>query len=196
MSTNKVINVLPYLAIEERPNSYVPIDLTLLDITSNIDFENNLMTLEFIDSITMLFTEEEIRESIIRSNTVKQEYCSSPLTIIYKAKPLNIITKDNIANLNLINIINNCFKDKQEANKLLNKLNVVCKKYYDIDTVNSILNSIKQAIINGNVDSVISIFNRNIPYIGQREIVFYYYENKENKKEHDSQKLKRLKEEK
>lgn len=194
MSTNKVVNVLPYLAFEERPNSYIPIDLSLLEITAIINFKSNPMTLEFMDLITGSFTEEELRDSIKMSNIIKEEYYNSPFKVIYKGKPLDIITKDNFEKLNMAEVVNLCMKDKQEANKFWNKINSIAKKYFNSNEVERLLNNLKIALAKNDINQTMAIFN-TIPYIGQRELAFYYYNLKEQSKNIEQQKLQRAKEE-
>lgn len=138
MNKHKNFNGFPYLAIEERPNSFMPVALNSLDILNeikidgaNIDKLTNNCTLPQLDFLTSLFTKQEIIEAIIRSNTISVEINEDiPLIVMYDHHKLPILTKDDKAKLLDINtILDLVISNPQVANIYKNKFDVLFRKY-------------------------------------------------------------------
>lgn len=177
MSTNKDFNLIANLALEERPNSYIYIDLSLLDIMESYQFDANMLSLEAIDALLCDFSEDEIKNSIKSSNIVKEEYLEAPLVIIYKNRSLPVITKDNIDEIANVDIsINGCFHNKQDANKYINKFISVYRRYFpeNEEEINILQENLKRAFYDHQGGYIKATFNQ-LPYEGQRAMAFYYY---------------------
>ena len=194
MSSNKTQNQTPYLAIEERPNSFIAIDLNNLDIFTNGNSQVMYNDINELDFILGNFQESQIRESLKRSNTIDQDKCDSPFVIIYRGHSLPIITKDNSDKLSVLEIFEKAVLDKQEANKYFNIYRKVVKKYFgdDENYISMIFEKLKFALSNNDKDILISTFG-SLPYLAQRELVFYYYDLENKSKLENSQKLLREK---
>ena len=67
------------LVLEKRRGDYNIVDINRLDIHNFNDVPNDLLA---IDNFTSKFTEEEIRDSIKRSNMPQNEYIDSPLKVL------------------------------------------------------------------------------------------------------------------
>ncbi len=189
MSSNKKINLVPYIAFEERPNSYKPIDLCNLEIFKGYYLDG---TLKSIDAFTSKFSEEEIKEAIKNSNTVILDHYDVPLVVVYKNHSLPIITNQNITYLDISNIFHDSFDNKELANKLKNKIQSVMKKYMlnyiSEEGIQDLLKNFGLAINTRNSSYLEYLFN-NLSYEGQRELVFYFYEM--NKAKENNQILQR-----
>lgn len=189
MSSNKKFNLVPYLAFEERPHSYVPIDLSDLEIFKGCILDG---TLKSLDNFTSRFSEEEIRESIKKSNTIMLENYDVPMVIVSKNHPLPLITNQNVADLDMTNIFNEALDNKDLANKLKNKIQSIMRKnmsnYISEEGIQTLFKSFQVAINTRNSSYLTYIFN-NLSYEGQRELAFYFYDI--NKEKENNQILQR-----
>lgn len=189
MSSNKKFNLVPYLAFEERPNSYVPIDLSNLEIFRGKKLDG---TIKSLDEFTMKFSEEELIDAIKRSNTVVLDNYDVPLVIVYKNHPLPLITNQNINALDMADIFHEALENKELANKLKNKIQNIMKKcmlnYISEEGIQKLTKSFQVAINTKNYNYLMYIFN-NLSYEGQRELAFYFYEM--NKEKENNQILQR-----
>lgn len=189
MSSNKKFNLVPYLAFEERPNSYIPIDLSNLEIFRGKRLDGSIKSL---DEFTMKFSEEELIDAIKKSNTVVLDNYDVPLVVVYKNHPLPLITNQNISALNMTDIFNEALENKSLANKLKNKIQSIIKKYMSNyiseEGIQVLLKNFQIAISTKNYNYLMYIFN-NLSYEGQRELAFYFYEM--NKEKENNQILQR-----
>lgn len=189
MSSNKKFNLVPYLAFEERPNSYIPIDLSNLEIFRGKKLDG---TIKSLDEFTMKFSEEELVDAIKRSNTVVLDNYDVPLVIVYKNHPLPLITNQNINALDMADIFHEALENKELANKLKNKIQNIMKKcmlnYISEEGIQKLTKSFQVAINTKNYNYLMYIFN-NLSYEGQRELAFYFYEM--NKEKENNQILQR-----
>ena len=189
MSSNKKFNLVPYLAFEERPNSYIPIDLSNLEIFRGKKLDG---TIKSLDEFTMKFSEEELVDAIKRSNTVVLDNYDVPLVIVYKNHPLPLITNQNINALDMADIFHEALENKELANKLKNKIQSIMKKYMSNyiseEGIQILIKNFQVAINNKNYNYLMYIFN-NLSYEGQRELAFYFYEM--NKEKENNQILQR-----
>lgn len=189
MSSNKKFNLVPYLAFEERPNSYIPIDLSNLEIFRGKKLDG---TIKSLDEFTMKFSEEELVDAIKRSNTVVLDNYDVPLVIVYKNHSLPLITNQNINALDMADIFHEALENKELANKLKNKIQSIMKKYMSNyiseEGIQILIKNFQVAINNKNYNYLMYIFN-NLSYEGQRELAFYFYEM--NKEKENNQILQR-----
>ena len=80
-----------FLVLEKRLGDYNLIDINRLDICKNI-VTNDIAS---IDVFTCMYTEEEIKASIMRSNIASNDYLNGTLKVISDAKHnLKVLTKD------------------------------------------------------------------------------------------------------
>lgn len=174
----------PYLALEERPNSFVAIDLSHLDILNNLHKNEFVSRIEQFDQFFASFSKEEIIESIKRSNTVLLDDYNVPLIIRYKMHSYPLITKDNISSLNIVPILEEILTDRNLATKFRNKYNNIAMKLYsNIASEESLKEHIKeiQGIIERKDLESLCLYFTNLPYEGKRELAFYFYENEKSK---------------
>ena len=105
-----------YLVLEKRLGDYNIIYLDRLDICNT----QILSDIASIDSFTAKFTENEIRESIKRSNIVPIDYLDGKLKIVSDHKHnLEVITKDIFDYIRTVQLNNEDFS-RDLKNKLLN----------------------------------------------------------------------------
>lgn len=194
MNKEKVKICFPYLAFEERPNSFVPVDLMNLDIFNKFKNEiiywnkknMDVITLGVLDSLLSYYTKEEIIESIKRSNTIVLCDYNVPLIVRYNSHTLPLMTKDNITELDIVMVIKEACENKNMGNKFKNKYKNILGKYWgpiisdegiyeQVESLQTFLESKDEA-------SVLNFFN-GLPYEAQREIMFYYYDNRVEKKD-------------
>ena len=197
---------LPYLAFEERPNSFVPVDLMNLDIINK--FENEIVywnkknagaiTLGVLDSLLSYYTKEEIIESIKRSNTIVLHDYNVPLVVRYNSHTLPLITKDNISELDIMVVIKQACDNKNLSTKFKNKYKNILDKYWgnivSEEQINKQVQELQEALEAGSEELVSQYFNY-LPYEAQREIILYYFGVKESYKQKSAVRSKKINEE-
>ena len=150
-----------YLAIETKPNNYFPLNLLDLKI-----FNKTSNKIEEIDSLTLKYTKREIMEAIKEANLLEIDY-DMPLVIIYvekeKTRKVEALTKDN--SFDMWNNLKENYQDKNYCNKIINFLN---KKITE-DTLNTLKNNKGQEMF-------LKIISE-LPYLTERKLYFYLYEN-------------------
>lgn len=150
-----------YLAIETKPNNYFPLNLLDLKI-----FNKTSNKIEEIDSLTLKYTKKEIMEAIKEANLLEIDY-DMPLVIIYiekeKTRKVEALTKDN--SFDMWNNLKENYQDKNYCNKIINFLN---KKITE-DTLNTLKNNKGQEMF-------LKIISE-LPYLTERKLYFYLYEN-------------------
>lgn len=193
---------LPYLAFEERPNSFVPVDLMNLDIVDK--FKNEItywkgknagvITLKVLDGLLSYYTKEEIIESVKRSNTVVLRDYSVPLIVRHNSHTLPLITKDNIAELDIMAVIKQACENKNRGTKFKNKYKNILDKYWgkivSDEEINRQVQLLQDALESGQYELVSQYFNF-LPYEAQREITLYYHDMKQSPKQKDAVRSKK-----
>lgn len=194
MNKEKLKIGFPYLAFEERPNSFVPVDLMNLDIFNKFKNEiiywnkknMDVITLGVLDSLLSYYTKEEIIESIKRSNTIVLCDYNVPLIVRYNSHTLPLMTKDNITELDIVMVIKEACENKNMANKFKNKYKNILEKYWGAiisdEGIYEQVESLQTFLESKDEASVLKFFN-GLPYEAQREIMFYYYDNIVEKKD-------------
>lgn len=152
-----------YLAFENRPNDFMPIDISLLEEAS---FRHDYSCLYDIDGFTMKYSLEELYEIIKKANLVPDEYLEGTLHVINNKKyRFKVYTKE--INYDLVSFITENIEDKQIMNKLIN----ICNKY---DSEN--IELLKKAIESKNEYEVVSYLYKE-GYNTTRHIYMYIYDN-------------------
>ncbi len=151
-----------YLAIETKPNNYFPINLLDLNIANRF----NTTKLAELDSFTRKYTKNEIIASIKSANLLEVT-SDMPLIVIYSEKgsmrKSPALLKDN--DYDMWDLLEKNFNNKTFTNKIHNFL----KNKIDEYTLNKIKNA---------KDSQEFIYAINeMPYIVERKLYFYLYEN-------------------
>lgn len=182
---------MAYLAIEERPNSYVPIDILLLDIfnTYKSQFKGEISTNDLlsIDSFLATYTPEEVRQSISRANIIDTSVINEPFVIIDKKHKLEPLFKDPSNECDFYQIVLLSTEDKSFANTLKNKLINIIKslgknKEYNYKEfyINNLLENLKDAFSYQDGKIIYDIISI-LPYEYKRELYVYFYKSKEFK---------------
>lgn len=119
-------NPLCMLAIEERPNSFFPIDIRLLDI----GVSSASMTLRDLDHLLFLYPEDFIRQRIKENNIVPESNFEAPFVILYdddnnKKRKLPIISEESYFHGNLKEQLFGVIENKNIINHLVNKINLL-----------------------------------------------------------------------
>lgn len=185
---------IPFIAFEERPNSFVPVDLMNLDIIDKFEKEikywnkknKGILTLKVLDGLLSYYTKAEIVESIKRSNTIVLRDYNVPLIIRYNSRTLPLITKDNVNSFDFTNVIKEACENKNLGNKFKNKYKNLLEKYWGTivsdEGIIEQVEALQEALDDRNESSVLQFFNW-LSYEAQREMVFYYYDNRDEIKD-------------
>lgn len=152
-----------YLAIENKPNSYFPINLSDLKIASNM----TTTKLEELDNFTLRFTKTEIIDAIKTANLLEVDN-NMALVIIYYEKndvrKMNALTKE--VSFDMWQYLKDTLENKTIQNKIHNFLqNKISKETLDN------LKEVKD------YPELITIISK-LPYEIERKLYFYLYENK------------------
>lgn len=158
-----------FLVLEKRSGDYTIIDINKLDICNG--YVSN--SISDIDLFTCKFTEEEIKESIKRSNMATFDYLLGNLKIVSSLKH-NLSILDKIHYDRVINFIKN---DEVFIIDLKNKLygayrKVVCQSFSDEEFISGILDRFNTSLKSGNKKSVFKIIEE-LPYSKSRNIYLY-----------------------
>lgn len=150
-----------YLVLEKRPGDFMPINISLLENANGL-YES----LQAIDAFTKKYNEEEIIESIKKSNIVPDSYLEGKLFVINNHKYRSrVLTKD--IDLSLDTFFEKYIGDKQVMNKFMN----IYLKYSKED-----VETIKNAISEKRIDIILqTLFLREYEVV--RNIYIYLYEN-------------------
>ena len=161
-------NLKYMLALENRPFDYMPIDLSLLDIGSGINYN----TFQEIDSLTKAYTKAEILNSIERSNTITDEYINGDLIIIQleegKSKYIHkhrVITYDFLNNFDIISFIYGNFSNKALMNSIIVKVSNLVED-------DLLISSIKEAYQSNDMRNFIK-FLYILPYDKYHDLTCY-----------------------
>lgn len=177
-----------YLVLELRLGDYNLIDINKLDICNGL-VNNELLS---IDVFTSKFTEEEIKGSIERSNTVQPAYLTGSLKVISEAKHnFRVLTKD------IIDIIQEFQYSEEDIDQnFKNKIYGAYKKvvestFEDVSFIKGLLDKFKTTLRNGNKREIFLIIEQ-LPYNKSRLIYYYIYNEIIRRKEEKLRKLEKL----
>ena len=154
-----------YLVLEKRPGDYNLVDINKLDIC-NFYVAN---TISAIDNFTLNFSEDEIKESIKRSNMVQLDYLEGQLKIVSDAKHnLKIITKDIFAKV--LEFQNDKEFNRDLKNKIFGSYKKVIEKVFsDSNFINGLLTRFKNILKTNDKIEMFKIIEE-LPYDKSREI--------------------------
>ena len=186
---NEKINY--YLVLEKRLGDYNIIDINRLDIVTE-EISSDILSIDFF---TCKFTEEEIRNSIIRSNMARPEYLDGRLRIISDARHkhnLTVLTKEIHQN------IMDFQTDENEMNQnFKNKLfgaykKIVESSFNDPAFIKTMLERFKNALKNSAKKDIFKLIGE-LPYQKSRNIYISIYKflNKEELINEDKQSIEK-----
>jgi len=151
------------LAIEEKPNSFIPINISELGIKLRIP---NYCSLKQMDNIIFNYGIDYLKETLRVSNITDSDKLDGDFVIllgaIYGKRKLPIITKEIRETYNLGQLIINNINNKEFVNQVINKI----KNLKNEDPINCNLNSILKS---GNANLFL-IYYDTLPYLVQRDI--------------------------
>ena len=150
-----------YLAIETKPNSYFPVNLSDLSIAGGFTSHR----LEEIDKFTLNFTEAEIIKAI-KDGNILDVLENMSLVVIYnekeKTRKVPVLTKD--IKFDMWQFL----KDNYDNKLMLNKIHNFLQNKIDEEK----LQNIKTA---DNYKDFVTLIN-TLPYDIERKLYFYLYE--------------------
>lgn len=154
------------LAIEEKPNSYLPFAINDLGIT----YPAPVNTLMEMDLFLSIIDQEKIKATLEEVNIFPEEALSGKLVILYIdengiKRKLPIIPKDYYNNYNLLETLQNNSNDAQFINYILNKIN-------NLQNFEEVRENLKAAIKTSDFELFMSIYS-TLPYFVQRGIYLY-----------------------
>ena len=176
------IYLFPHLVIEKRNNDFAFIDIADLDIFNGMRY----FSFEELDNLLKNFTEEEIKDSIIRANIVPDVNVKEKrLCIKYGKIKLPVLTKDISAEFDLYEFIATNYGNKKMTNIFYNKIAAIVK---NSDRAAMFKNLLSAASIDYFIQGL-----SWLSYAELREFFFYIYYNVAKKSEKLDNELKRKK---
>ena len=168
---NEKINY--YLVLEKRLGDYNIIDINQLDIT-NTEISNDILAIDFF---TCKFSEEELRDSIIRSNMARPEYLDGRLRIISDARHkhnLTVLTKE--IHQDIMDFQTNAEEmDQNFKNKLFGAYKKIVESCFnDPDFIKGMLDRFKNALKNNDKKEIFKLISE-LPYHKGRNIYISIY---------------------
>ena len=162
-----------YLVLEKRLGDYNIIDINRLDIVTE-EIPSDILSIDFF---TCKFTEEEIRESIIRSNMARPEYLDGKLKIISDARHkhnLTVLTKEVHQE-----VMNYQINEEELNQDFKNKLYGAYKKiaensFNDPDFIKGMLDRFKSTLKTGSKREIFKLIVE-LPYQKGRNIYISIY---------------------
>ncbi len=161
-----------YLVLEKRPGDNIIIDINKLDITHY--YVSN--SISEIDTFTSMFTLDELKDSIIRSNMAKEEYRDSTIKIVSDAKHnLKPVTKDVLESIREFQNDNNEI-DINMKNKMLGEYKKIVNKIHSDNDFSFRLIALFNNAINRYNDEVKekSYINKKIIFNAIEELPYSY----------------------
>lgn len=158
-------NPTALLALEEKPNSFIPIDIHML----GFGFSCAILTLKDIDHFTMSYDENEIKRLIRNVNIVPLEALEGNLVILYEdnenKRKAPLLTKDIINEYGIIEILIRNINNKNFINQIVTKIKAM--KLEESFVLNLIAN-----LKNGNVSNFMNLYGM-MNYLEQRKLYLY-----------------------
>lgn len=177
-----------FLVLEKRLGDYNIIDINKLDICNKYVGTD----LAMIDAFTSLYTENELKDSITRSNMASPNYLDGRLRIISDVKHnFGVLSKEKF---NLIVEFQNSIEEIEGI--LKNKLYGMYKKvveslFEDKGFIKGMLDRFNMALKENKKETVFKIIEE-LPYHKGRLIYFTVYEEKVKIKKENLRKLEKL----
>lgn len=112
-----------FLALEKRPGDSQFIDVSKLDISNGY----NPQSLDALDSFTMHFTKEELKNAIKEDNLVEESYLAGRLIIIDSIKKhhYEVIDKDILGDFQIDNFLKERINNKELMNNIIYKYKIM-----------------------------------------------------------------------
>lgn len=179
-----------FLVLEKRLGDYNYIDISKLDIFNDIVSTD----IEYIDTFTSRFTENELRDAIIRSNMVEVSYLSGNLKIVSDAKHnLRVVTKEVFEEV--INIMHGVKEIDQDLKNKIYSLfkNVVEKNFNDVSFIKELLDKFKDALKNNDLNNIFRYIGL-LPYQKIRPVYFMIYDELKKREDINIKRLEKLNE--
>lgn len=115
-------NPVCLLALEEKPNSFIPIDLKSLGFT----ITSGILTLKDIDYLTFTYGVVVIKDAIRKANVVSEESLNGNLVILYEEnaqkRKIPIIDKHVFETYDIMNVLFSNIDNKEFVNQIINKI--------------------------------------------------------------------------
>ena len=176
--------LMPYLVVEKRNNDYAFIDISIFNAATYQSFSS-------LDNILKNYTEEEIKDIIIKANIVPDvDIKDKRLLIKYGNYKLPIYTKDISESFNIYDYIRDNFDSKEKKNLFYNKIASFFKNDENAEEKKA---TFKYIIDYGTVDDFYRSLDM-LDYVEFRELYFYIYNYIAKKQEIRDNRLKREKE--
>lgn len=155
------------LAIEEKPNSFLPINLYELNLglTSNLP-----LTLSELDQLIIFYGIKNLLDIINNNNILPIEACSDSLIILYEEKngvkrKLTVISEEIVENYSFASLVDAISQNKNSINHLVNILN--CFKINDF-LKNELIFFLKKGLYQDFVSKI-----SELPYFFQRKLFLH-----------------------
>lgn len=177
-----------FLVLEKRLGDYNLVDINKLDICMNM-VTNDIAS---IDNFTCRFTEEEIKNAIMRSNIVNDEYLNGSLKIISDARHhLEVLTKDKFMLIREFQL-NDVDIDRDFKNKMFGMYKKVVEcTFEDRSFIQGMLDRFKDSLKNDSKQEIFIILEE-LPYNKSRMIYLNIFEILRRKKEENLRKLEKI----
>ena len=161
-----------FLVLEKRLGDYNIIDINKLNICNNY-ITNDIAS---IDCFTCMYSEEEIKSSISRSNIAHEEYINGKLKIVSDMKHnLKALTKDIFNNIMEFQISDNEI-DRASKNKLYGIYKKVIENTFENKSfIQGMLDRFKLCLKGNDKKEIFSILEE-LPYNKSRIIYLYIYD--------------------
>ena len=177
-----------FLVLEKRLGDYNLIDINRLDISKSI-VTNDIAS---IDIFTCMYTEEEIKASIARSNIANSDYLNGTLKIVSDVKHnLRVLTKDVFMIIREFQL-NDLDLDREFKNKLFGMYKKVIESTFENKSfIQGMLDRFKLALKENDKENIFSIIEE-LPYNKSRIIYLSIYDQVLLKKNNSLRKLEKL----
>jgi len=177
-----------FLVLERRLGDYNLIDINKLDICNGL-ITNDIAS---IDSFTCRFTEEEIKDSIERSNMAHADYSDGTLKIISDVKHnFRVLSKDIFTSVVEFQTSGELL-DQDYKNKLYGAYKKIIESTFeDKGFIQGMLDRFKMALKGSNKQEIFSIIEE-LPYYKSRTIYLSIYDENMRRKEEKLRKLEKL----
>lgn len=150
-----------HLVLENRANEFIPIDINIL---LNNEKPKDYTFIEAIDQFTLKYTEEQLRDLIVRNNIIPLQNIRGTIVIINDNRyRYEVVYKDKIIS------IEDFLKENIDNGRIMNKFINIYQKYSKENTI-----EMKDAIKEKNITMILNIVSK-LEYVDIRSICLYLY---------------------
>ena len=177
-----------FLVLEKRLGDYNIVDINKLDICTF--YVAN--TISSIDCFTSLYTEEELMNSIERSNIVHLSYLNGSLKIVSEKKHnFRIVSKNVFKVISDFQIDDRDF-DREFKNKIFGIYRkIISSIFSDTDFIKGLLDRFKELLRNGSKKDIFSVIEE-LPYAKSRTLYLCIYDEVVKRKEETRKLMEKL----